>query len=125
MGRPLALLKPFLESNLPRRTRSAQRGKAATNECSRKGAKAQRTIPCFAPLRLCVKFGESSRHKSISIACSTGKRQEGLTLFPLRPSCSPQKTRKPFNVLVEGLDLSKSRGDRIRTCDLLVPNQAL
>ncbi len=33
--------------------------------------------------------------------------------------------RKPFDVFAEGLDLKSSRGDRIRTCDLLVPNQAL
>ena len=34
-------------------------------------------------------------------------------------------TRKPFDVLAEGLLVSSSRGDRIRTCDFLVPNQAL
>ncbi len=33
--------------------------------------------------------------------------------------------RKPFDVLAEGLISKNSRGDRIRTCDLLVPNQAL
>lgn len=33
--------------------------------------------------------------------------------------------RKPFDVLAEGLDSRESRGDRIRTCGLLVPNQAL
>jgi site-specific DNA recombinase len=32
-------------------------------------------------------------------------------------------TRKPFDVLIEGLDLSKSRGGRIRTADLLTPSQ--
>jgi hypothetical protein len=30
--------------------------------------------------------------------------------------------RKPFDVFAERLDLKNSRGDRIRTCDLLVPN---
>lgn len=33
--------------------------------------------------------------------------------------------RKPFDVLVEGLVSFKNRGDRIRTCDVLVPNQVL
>ncbi len=33
--------------------------------------------------------------------------------------------RKPFDVLAEGLDLSKSRGDRIRTCDFVLPKHAL
>ena len=33
--------------------------------------------------------------------------------------------RKPFDLLAEGLLQKNSRGDRIRTCDLLVPNQAL
>ncbi len=33
--------------------------------------------------------------------------------------------RKPFDVLVKGLFVQSSRGDKIRTCDLLVPNQAL
>ena len=33
--------------------------------------------------------------------------------------------RKPFDMLAEGLLVSSSRGDRICTCDLLVPNQAL
>ncbi len=32
--------------------------------------------------------------------------------------------RKPFDVLAEGLLVQSSRGDRIRTCDLLVPNQS-
>ena len=35
------------------------------------------------------------------------------------------KKRKPFDILVEGLTVSSSRGDKIRTCDLLDPNQAL
>jgi site-specific DNA recombinase len=33
--------------------------------------------------------------------------------------------RKPFAALAEGLLVSSSRGDKIRTCDLLDPNQAL
>jgi hypothetical protein len=33
--------------------------------------------------------------------------------------------RKPFDFLVEGLSTSFGPGDRIRTCDLLVPNQTL
>ena len=32
--------------------------------------------------------------------------------------------RKPFDVLAEGLVSEKSRGDRIRTCDLLLPKQS-
>jgi site-specific DNA recombinase len=32
--------------------------------------------------------------------------------------------RKPFDLLAEGLLSENSRGDRIRTCDLLVPNQS-
>lgn len=35
------------------------------------------------------------------------------------------KMRKPFAVLAEGLFVSSSRGDRIRTCDLIDPNDAL
>lgn len=31
--------------------------------------------------------------------------------------------RKPFDVLAEGLISSNSRGDRIRTCDPLLPKQ--
>ena len=33
--------------------------------------------------------------------------------------------RQPFDVLAEGLVSEKNRDDRIRTCDFLVPNQAL
>jgi len=33
--------------------------------------------------------------------------------------------RKPFDALVEGLDLQISRGDMIRTCDLYVPKETL
>lgn len=33
--------------------------------------------------------------------------------------------RKPFDVLSKGLDLSKSQGDRIRTCGLVDPNHTL
>ena len=33
--------------------------------------------------------------------------------------------RKPFDLLIEGPSSSFGRGDRIRTCDLLVPNQTL
>ena len=39
------------------------------------------------------------------------------------PNALVPSMRKPFDVLAEGLDLSKSRGDRIRTCDLLTPSQ--
>ena len=44
-------------------------------------------------------------------------RLDGATLVPA--------IRKPFDVLAEGLLVSSSRGDKIRTCDLLDPNQAL
>ena len=44
-------------------------------------------------------------------------RLDGVTLVP--------EMRKPFDMLAEGLKISSSRGDRIRTCDFLVPNQAL
>ena len=33
--------------------------------------------------------------------------------------------KKPFDVLTEEPFLEKSRGDRIRTCDLVAPNDAL
>ena len=33
--------------------------------------------------------------------------------------------RRPFDLLIEGPSTSFGRGDRIRTCDLLVPNQTL
>jgi hypothetical protein len=42
-------------------------------------------------------------------------RLDGVTLCPTM--------RKPFDVLAEGLISEKSRGDRIRTYDPLVPNQ--
>jgi site-specific DNA recombinase len=42
---------------------------------------------------------------------------DGVTLVP--------EWRKPFDLLAEGLLLKNSRGDRIRTCGLLVPNQTL
>jgi hypothetical protein len=32
---------------------------------------------------------------------------------------------EPFDVLAKGLSLPSDRGDKIRTCDFLVPNQAL
>jgi hypothetical protein len=32
---------------------------------------------------------------------------------------------KPFDILAKGLSVPSDRGDKIRTCDLLVPNQAL
>ncbi len=35
------------------------------------------------------------------------------------------ETRKPFDVLVKGLAVPSLRGDRIRTCGLVVPNHAL
>ena len=44
-------------------------------------------------------------------------RLEDATLIPTM--------RKPFDVLAKGLLLKNNRGDRIRTCDLLVPNQTL
>ncbi len=44
-------------------------------------------------------------------------RLEGVSLV--------YETRKPFDILAKGLLVSSSRGDRIRTCDLLVPNQTL
>ncbi len=31
--------------------------------------------------------------------------------------------RKPFDVFAKGLEIKNSRGDRIRTCDLLTPSQ--
>jgi hypothetical protein len=51
-----------------------------------------------------------------------------MMLLYLNTICQPQLVptiRKPFDVLAEGLISEKSRGDKIRTCDLLVPNQAL
>jgi hypothetical protein len=42
---------------------------------------------------------------------------DGATLYLQR--------RKIFDSLIEALPLEKSRGNRIRTCGLLVPNQAL
>ncbi len=44
-------------------------------------------------------------------------RLDGASLVPTM--------RKPFDVLIEGLELVKNRDDRIRTCDLCVPNTAL
>ena len=42
-------------------------------------------------------------------------RLEGKNLVPTM--------RKPFDMLAEGLELSKNRGERIRTSDLLTPSQ--
>ena len=48
-----------------------------------------------------------------------------LIEHPHRGATPIPEIRKPFNVLAEGLFSKKSRGNRIRTCGLLVPNQAL
>ncbi|RIK66285.1 MAG: hypothetical protein DCC66_13445 [Planctomycetota bacterium] len=45
--------------------------------------------------------------------------------LPISDANPGSTMKKPFDVLAEGLDLSKSRGEKIRTSDLLVPNQAL
>jgi hypothetical protein len=36
-----------------------------------------------------------------------------------------QEMTKPFDALAKGLLVLSNRGDKIRTCDLLVPNQTL
>ena len=56
------------------------------------------------------------RSGSIEIIC-LNFTLDGVTLAP--------RTRKPFDLLAEGLISKDTRGDKIRTCDLLVPNQAL
>lgn len=45
--------------------------------------------------------------------------------FSLESESLVPAVRKPFDMLVEGLKIPSSRGDKIRTCDLLDPNQAL
>src|SRR5207244_4475945 len=55
----------------------------------------------------------ATKRRILEIVC-LNCRLEGKNLVPTM--------RKPFDVLIEGLDLSNSRGDRIRTCDFLVPN---
>jgi hypothetical protein len=45
-------------------------------------------------------------------------------LHPQAEKHARHTTRKPFDVLAEGLLVSSSRDDRIRTCDLLTPSQA-
>jgi site-specific DNA recombinase len=45
--------------------------------------------------------------------------------FSLDGASLAPEWRKPFDVLVKGLSVSSNRGDKIRTCDLLDPNQAL
>ena len=56
----------------------------------------------------------ATKRRLLEIVC-LNCRLDGVNLVPTM--------RKPFDVLAEGLDLSKSRGERIRTSDLLVPNE--
>ncbi len=58
----------------------------------------------------------STKRRLLEIVCLNAVL-DGVTLVP--------EIRKPFDLLAEGLVSEKSRRDRIRTCDLLVPNQAL
>ena len=51
-----------------------------------------------------------------------------LYRFQHKPSAAAPislSQKKLFDVLAEELFLEKSRGDRIRTCDLVAPNDAL
>lgn len=58
----------------------------------------------------------SARRQLLEIVC-LNFRLDGVSLVP--------EWRKPFDLLIGGLSVSSSRGDKIRTCDLLDPNQAL
>ena len=56
----------------------------------------------------------ATKRRLLEIVC-LNCRLDGVNLVPTM--------RKPFDVLAEGLELSKSRGERIRTSDLLTPSQ--
>ena len=58
----------------------------------------------------------NAKRRILEIIC-LNCRLDGATLVP--------EMRKPFDVLAEGLVSEKSRGKRIRTSDLTVPNRAL
>src|SRR4051812_15553690 len=60
---------------------------------------------------------DSSTKRQLVEIMSLNRRLDDTTL--------DLEMRKPFDVLAEGLLVQSSRGDRIRTCGLLVPNQAL
>ena len=59
----------------------------------------------------------SAQRREILCSVSLNRTLTDLTLVTTK--------RKPFDVLAEGPSLGNSRGDWIRTSDLLVPNQAL
>ena len=58
----------------------------------------------------------AAKRTILDLLCSNF-RLEGASLVPTM--------RKPFDVLIEGLELAKSRDDRIRTCDLPLPKRTL
>ncbi len=58
----------------------------------------------------------AAKRRILEIVC-LNCRLDDVTLVPT--------IRKPFDVLAEGLCVPSTRSDKIRTCDLLDPNQAL
>jgi site-specific DNA recombinase len=87
---------------------------------SARGEYAERAIEVFALAQSLsdrwLTAGYAAKRQILDILFSNF-RLDGVTLC--------YEMRKPFSLLAEGLLLSSSRGDRIRTCGLLVPNQAL
>ena len=96
-----------------------------------------------AALKLEIDVTDRGRHEIIDIAVkafelSQSLRQKWLTADYAAKRCLLEiiclnctlddvslvpTMRKPFDLLTKGLVSKNSRGDRIRTCDLLVPNQ--
>lgn len=60
--------------------------------------------------------GDATKRRIRGIVC-LNERPGGGTLSPTM--------RKPFDIVAEGRLVPASRGDMIRTCDFLLPKQAL
>ena len=88
-------------------------------------------------LRRLTKSPKTTKHKAKFAFATDGTWVESETLVEGETLDSVSSNRvlsdasvtltkkKPFDVLAEELLSEKSRGDRIRTCDLVAPNDAL
>ena len=112
-GGDQSLIRLLLPANSARfaresRLQSWKRGES-TRSCPAIPGPFQGSMGCLAKLLLVVEIELRSQFS----------RQEWLTCWHW--TCHRKK--KPFDVIVKRLNLDKSRGDRIRTYDLLTPSQ--